>query len=212
MRKLSLVMMAVAMTVAANAQFGINAGFNIANIGGKDATESKLGGDKKALMVPHFGVYYNAMLGDHFSIQPEASFQPQGVKINSVNQTPTVTAKLALNYFDIGVIMRWNQGPGFYVGTGPQLQLLQSAKTKTAGQPDQDIKDQVKKSDFAWCFRAGYDLHMGLGFYAGFLMGFSTIDNTTNPDDIKNRVFQLGARFNITKIAKKGEKDKGKGK
>jgi len=195
MKKIVFIALLLTIFVTAEAQFGVNAGANLANFGGTDATEANLGADKKVIIGPHFGVYYNAAVGDHFSVQPELGFSPQGVKLESTG----VTGKIVLNYITIGALARWNSGSGFYLGTGPQLGILMSAKTKVDGQPDDDIKDELKGSDFAWMFRAGYDLPGGFGFYAGFNLGLSTIDDASPADDVKNRVIQIGVRYNITK-------------
>lgn len=201
MKKLLLVSLVSLSAFAVNAQFGVNVGANLANIGGTDATSANLGADKKVLFAPHFGVYYNAAVGDHFSVQPELGFSPEGVKLESSG----VSAKIIFNYFTLGALARWNSGSGFYLGTGPQLGILMTAKAKTDGQPDEDIKDGTKSSDFAWMFRAGYDLPAGFGFYAGFNMGLGTIDDGSPADDVKNRVILFGVRYNITKGGKKGK-------
>lgn len=201
MKKLLLVSLIALSVIAVNAQFGVNAGANLANLGGTDATAENLGADKKVIIRPHIGVYYNAAVGDKFSIQPEVGYSPQGIKLESSG----ISGKILLDYLSLGALARWNSGSGFYLGTGPQLGFLLSAKTKVDGQPDEDIKDQLKSSDFAWMFRAGYDLPGGFGFYAGFNLGLTTIDDSSPADDVKNRVIQVGIRYNLTQG---GSKDK----
>jgi hypothetical protein len=195
MKKILLLSFVLLSAATINAQFGINAGANLANLGGSDATAANLGADKKVIFRPHFGVYYNAAIGDNFSIQPEVGFSPQGVKLESTG----ITGKIVLNYINIGALARWNSTSGFYLGTGPQFGILQSAEAQIDGEPDEDIKDQLKSSDFAWMFRAGYDLPGGFGFYGGFNLGLGTIDDETPAQDIKNRVIQIGIRYNLTK-------------
>ena len=203
MKKLFLLPVVFFTVLTINAQFGVNAGVNFANWGGSDATAANLGADKKVLIGPHFGVYYNAEIGEHFSVQPEVGFSAEGVKLVESG----VTAKVVTNYICIGALARWNSGSGFYLGTGPQLGLLMSAELQADGVPDEDVKDDLKSSDFAWMFRAGYNLPGGFGFYAGFNLGLGTIDGTSPPSDFKNRVIQLGIRYNITKGGSKKDKD-----
>lgn len=185
-----------------NAQFGVNAGINLSNFGGTDATAANLGADKKMLLRPHFGIYYNAAIGDNFSVQPEAGYSAQGVKLEASG----MSGKIVLDYFSLGALARWNSGAGFYLGTGPQMGILLSAKIKVDGDPDEDIKDDTKSTDFAWMFRAGYTLPAGFGFYAGFNLGLGTIDDNSPADDVKNRVIQFGLLYNLSKVAAKNKK------
>ena len=202
MKKFFLFFLITVSAIAVNAQFGVNAGANLANLVGSDATASNLGADKKMIFRPHFGAYYNAAIGSQFSVQPELVYSAQGLKLEATG----VTGKIVLDYLNLGALARWNSSAGFYLGTGPQLGFLMSAKVKVDGQPDDDIKDDLKSTDFSWLFRAGYDLPAGIGFYAGFNLGLGTIDDSSPADDIKNSVIMFGVRYNISKVAEKKKK------
>lgn len=204
MRKLSLVMMAVALTVAAQAQFGIYAGLNIANWGGADATNAIPGADKNGQLGLNVGATYNVPVSEHFSIVPGAEFSAQGAKFTAGGAEANVNT----DYINLDVLARWNSGQGFSIGAGPYAGFLMSAKVKQDGQPDDDIKDNLKGTDFGILFRAGYFFTEHFGIQAGFRLGFSTIDDTTPAQDIKNRVFCASVVYSISGPGKAAKNEK----
>ena len=189
-KSLFLIILAFAVT-ALQAQFGVKGGVNFANWAGDDVDED----GKKSLIGPHFGIFYNAKLTEMFSIQPDLVYSAQGVKYEVLG----VEVKAATSYINLTGLVRLNTSSGFFVGLGPQIGFLMSAKAKTEGADDEDFKDDMKGTDFAAALAAGFELESGFGFYARYNHGLSTIAE----DDSKayNRVFQVGLRYAFGKKA-----------
>jgi Outer membrane protein beta-barrel domain len=190
MKKITLIFFLAVTCTAAQAQFGIKAGLNVANWGGSDADDE----GKKSLMGIYGGVYYNLELSENISVQPELVYSGQGVKYEASG----TTAKVVLGYVNLTPLLRYNSSGGFFVGIGPQIGFLTSAKTKVDGESDEDVKDQFKGTDFAAVIAIGFEMENGFGVYARYNHGISKIPDAS---DVKvyNRVFQVGLRYNLTK-------------
>ncbi len=133
------------------------------------------------------GVFYNIKTGEVISVQPELVYSGQGVKGEG--------GKIVLSYINLTPLVRYNNA-GFFVGIGPQVGFLLSAKSKPDGGSGEDIKDQLKGTDIAAVIATGYELASGIGFYARYNHGLTTISDDSN-DKIFNRVFQIGLRYRI---------------
>ena len=191
MKKLLFIAVLAVSALAVNAQFGIKAGLNLANLGGDDVDDE----GKKALISIYGGFYYNIACGETFSFQPELVYSGQGAKYEEMGYK----AKLALGYLNLTPLCRFNTSSGFFVGAGPQFGFLLSAKAKADGEDDEDIKDQLKGLDIAGAIAAGFEMENGFGFYIRYNHGFTTI---ADEDDTKvfNRVFQIGLRYSFNKM------------
>ena len=140
------------------------------------------------------GVYYNIGLGRLFSIQPELLYSSMGSKFKTII-TPSAEGSLNLNYLSVPVLFKitpiWRLG----LFAGPQMDFLMSAKTKIDGQSDEDIKDQVKGTDFGGTVGAEFWFTRHIGIYGRYMGGFSSIneDNYGVPNtDVKNSAWQVG--------------------
>lgn len=190
MKKIILLPLLILIIVQAHSQFGIKGGLNLADWHGDDVDDD----GKQSLVGPYFGVFYNYRIATIFSIQPELVYSTQGVKYDFSGQEE----KVATDYLNLTPLFRWNTSSGFYAGTGPVIGFLLSAEFQEEGQPDIDIKDDLKAVDFAWAFEAGYDLKSGLGFNVRYNLGLITIDDEpTDPADIKNSVLSFGLKYSF---------------
>jgi hypothetical protein len=187
MKKIFLFAIIVSALTTAQAQFGVKAGLNMANLGGDDVDDE----GKKSLMGFHGGIFYNIVAGESFSVQPELVYSAQGAKY----EFGGISAKFALNYLNFTPLLRYNSS-GFFVGVGPQIGFLMSAKTKADGADDEDVKDQLKSVDFAAAIAAGYEFENGFGFYGRFNYGLSSISEDSD-EKVFNRVFQIGLRYSL---------------
>ena len=185
MKRLILLLLLTGSTLIASAQFGAKAGLNISNVGGDDAV------DNKALIGFYLGVYYNAMLSGNLSFQPELVYSMEGAKFDD----GTDEVKFMLNYLALTALLRYNFESGFFIGTGPKLGLLMSAKAKFEDE-SVDIKDQFKGSNFAWAFALGYMSAGGIGFYARYDLGLANIVDSDDAD-LKTRLISIGLRYNF---------------
>ena len=180
MKKMIVFFAIILFGFTANAQFGVKGGANFANFGGDDA------GDDKMLVAFYAGVLYNVMINEMFSFQPELVYSGQGAKDED-------DLKLKLNYLNLAPLFRYNTKSGFFVGTGPQIGFLLSAKFKDDNN-SVDVKDQFKSTDFSWAFMLGYQMQSGFGVYGRYNLGLSNILDA-DEGDLKNMVIQLGLRY-----------------
>lgn len=188
MKKLLFIAVLAVITLTANAQFGIKGGLNLANLGGDDVEDE----GKKALLGFYGGAFYNIACGETFSVQPELVYSGQGAKYDFMG----FESKLVLSYINLTPLARFNTSSGFFVGVGPQLGFLLSAKAKAEGQDDEDVKDQLKGIDIAGAVAAGFEFESGFGFYARYNHGFTTISDQSDTK-VFNRVFQVGLRYSF---------------
>jgi len=189
MKKPILLLCFTLITLVSTAQFGLKAGLNIANVGGDDAE------DNKALIGWYLGAYYNAMIASSFSFQPELIWSAQGAKFDD----GTDEAKLMLAYIQLTALLRYNAQSGFFIGTGPGLGFLTSAKVKADGEKV-DVKDEFKGSNFLWAFALGFMGKSGWGAYARYDLGLSNILDD-DESDLKTRVISLGLRWQFMRAA-----------
>lgn len=186
MKKFFLLGICVILFSATKAQveYGVKGGFNISNIGGSDVNNNK------ARIMIHLGGFVEASLTDKISLQPELYYSAQGAKFKA----PGDDHKYNLGYINLPVLLKYNFDNGIYAGVGPQLGFLLSAKNKVGGNKF-NIKDDLKKVDFAWVFDLGYQPKGSkFGVDARFNLGLSRLDED---GDIKwfNRVFQVGVFY-----------------
>jgi maltoporin len=171
----------ISMTQAQKTQFGIKAGLNAASVKvtGGDDWNGKAGA--------HFGFLAHIHCSDNFAIQPEITYSMQGGKDGD--------DKLKLNYINIPVLAQYMFNNGFRLQTGPQIGFLTTGKTKS-GDVEIDIKDDLKSTDFAWTFGAGYLFPEGIGIDARYNLGISNISETED-FEAKNMVFQVGVFYHF---------------
>lgn len=181
MKKFFLLIGIISFSIITHAQLGITAGLNVSTWRGDDADGAK------SLMGFNAGAYYNVAINNKFSFQPEAVFSAEGSKDD-------MDVSYKTNYINVSPLFRYNSS-GFFVGTGPQIGFLMSAKADD-GDMSVDIKDAMKSTNFSWAFMTGYEMSNGLGIYARYNLGMANIVDDDNAD-IKTGVFQVGLRYNF---------------
>ena len=122
----------------------------------------------------------------NFAVQPELVYSSQGAKYSNGSNNTT----FKLGYINIPVMFQYMFDNGFRLEAGPQLGFLVSAKANST-----DIKDQVKKVDFALGVGVGY-IHepSGFGVDARYNLGLSNINENSSVKST-NRGFQLGVFY-----------------
>lgn len=180
---LSLVLLAAITVVNAQVRVGVKAGLNLANITGSDANGFKTHANF------HVGGLVNIPVSGGFSVQPELIYSGQGAKEEFEGES----GKVNLSYINIPVLAKYTFNGGFYAETGPQLGFLVSAKEKIGGQ-SQDIKDQIKSSDFAWGIGVGYQSEAGFGGGVRYNYGLGKLDKNSN-SKVYNSVIQIGVHY-----------------
>ncbi|MFT3824102.1 MAG: porin family protein [Chitinophagaceae bacterium] len=185
MKKVFIAFVCATSLLSAKAQvkFGVKAGANISNwTGDVEDTKSKVG--------LNVGAYAKIPLFASFSLNPEVYFSGQGVK----GEESGVDVKYNTNYINIPVLFQYNHASGFFAHTGPQIGILLSAKEK-AEDVSVDVKEYLKKADFAWAFGAGYITKLGLGINVRYNLGLANVLDESGETSVKNSVFQVGLLY-----------------
>ncbi len=196
MKKLLLFAFAASVTTIAGAQiqFGAKAGLNLANL-----SISPKSSDYSLNMKPDFnaGVLVSIPLFSKFSLQPEIMYSAQGSKLKSTDESGTYN----MNYINVPVLFKYKDASGFFAEIGPQLGILTSAKAKS-GSESQDLKDELKSTDFSGVVGIGYLSRLNLGIDARYNLGLSNIVKESSDGKLKNGVIQVGVFYMFGKSRK----------
>jgi len=188
-------MLLIPRELQAQLKLGVHAGMNL-------ETQAELGTLwNNCEIYPGFllGGFLEIGAGKHISLQTELNYQKKGEKVNSSIEGAEATTKREFNYLSVPVLIReniHNAGLGekwdltFFAG--PYAGYLVSAKSKMSvgdETSNQDIEDQVEKSDFGAIFGGGvkYKLLNGNAISAElrYEMGLAKVDK--QDPDIRNK-------------------------
>lgn len=191
-----------------NFYFSLKGGLNWSNLDGLDDTSVRRG--------PNFGMLANIRLNDRWSIVPE--FAPlSGKGAEDILLRPTGSAELdallanstssqtTLKYIDIPVVVQFRPHPRAYIGAGPQVAYLLSAKDTFRAKVnedddlsyDEDIKDALNSWEFGFVVEAGFVLlptrqGPGLTVYGRYARGLNDIVKDNDGDAVYTSVWQFG--------------------
>jgi hypothetical protein len=190
MKKITISLLLVAATAVAYAQeyaIGIKGGPNFANID----TEASPGENYDNRTGFHLGAFAQ-FRGERVGIQPEILFSQQGSKV-TINGNDF---KSNFSYVNIPVIVKLYTIAGINLQVGPQIGFLTSADYN-----DQDVKDELKATDFSLALGVGWDLPLGLTIDGRYNWGLSDISDGSGASmgTIKNQVWQISAGWKIFK-------------
>jgi hypothetical protein len=146
------------------------------------------------------GLAFEAGLSSTFALQLEANYSPQGAGV--INDDATTAGSYQLNYITVPLLAKLYATPKLSFYAGPQVGLLISAKTKSSGQEDTDVKDQLTSTDFAAVFGGEYRFANGVFISTRYNLGLANaIEDETTNTEIKNRYFsfRIGYSFALGK-------------
>lgn len=105
------------------AQLGVKASLNIANVSLEDA--SIAGADFSSKLGLGIGVFYKLKLSDQLTLQPELNYMQQGTKLSEDVFDETYESTFSLNYIQIPVLFKCGFGnmnaTNYFVEAGPYL-------------------------------------------------------------------------------------------
>lgn len=193
----------------AQAQLGIKGGVN------KAVLRGKVGGGADYQTSYHAGIFYEAKLFGPLSVQPELLYSLQGAQARSLVRNGNLEAfDTKLHYLTLPVLAKLTFGPVF-VEAGPQFSYLVSSSDDgrlqidpTSSGPGEylDFKrrnsDDYKKGELGVALGAGVKLPLGFAIGGRFTTSLSDIGDyrsltNVNSSDLKNRVFQVYASFQL---------------
>lgn len=140
--------------------------------------------------------------GERLGFQPEIIFSQQGSKF-SYSGSPDLESNFS--YVNIPLIVKLYTIAGLNLQVGPQIGFLTKAEWETPT-GTQDVKNDLKSTDFSLGLGVGWDLPFGLSIDARYNLGLS--DNSDGAStasgasvtDLKNQVFQVSAGFKLFKF------------
>lgn len=195
MRKLNLIVIVSFLFIgtsvmAQETAFGIKGGLNLSEIKIDDpeaSYNSKTG--------YHAGIFLRGKF-DKVAIQPELLLYTQRGDFSG----PGYSGSEDFTYLTIPLMVKFYPVMGLNLQVGPQFGFLldgeRSAET-LFGPIKQDIKDQYESNDFSVSAGAGYDFPFGLSLDARYNIGVKDINNATNGDEAKSRVFLISIGWNF---------------
>jgi len=192
----SLVLFSTA-AMAQEVGIGIKAGPNFAKL---DANSS-LATNYSNRTGWHAGAFV-LFRGERVGFQPEVIFSQQGSKFN-YSGSPDLESNFS--YVNVPLIVKLYTVAGLNLQVGPQIGFLTSAKIEQPNSSE-DVKNQLKSTDFSLGLGVGWDLPFGLSIDARYNLGLSdnsdglTTASGTKVTDLKNQVIQVSAGFKLFKF------------
>jgi hypothetical protein len=204
-RFLSLCLLGLLGTTAAQAQLGVKAGLNAAVLDGQDISAST-----RFRTSHHVGVFYEAKVLGPLSVQPELQYSLQGGSFKSA----LADFDTKLHYLNAPLLAKVRFAR-VYVEAGPQLGLLLKAREEgrvmtgqdedgvaVFGSDDRGAWNRYKKADLSFCVGAGFKLFAGLSVGARFVAGLNDVNavrhiSGVNDERLRNRVFQGFVAFQL---------------
>lgn len=180
---------------------GLKGGPNFANLN----TDEGAGENYKARTGFHLGAFA-LIKGEKVGFQPEILFSQQGSKFK-YSGSPDLKANFS--YVNIPLIVKLYTIAGINLQVGPQIGLLTSAEAEdyntTSGQiTKEDIKDDLKKTDFSLALGVGWDLPFGLSIDGRYNLGLSDVNDDggsgASANSIKNQVWQFSVGYKLFKF------------
>lgn len=176
---------------------GITAGVNIATLGGSDVDDA----DNLTGFMAGLSLVYP--VSEIFAIQPELLYSTRGAK-GSLGDG--LTGELKLAYIDIPVLARIPlgtnpaarpvlfAGPAISFNVGCDIEGTDGSFTVKAD--CDDVEFDVKSVEFSLIGGAGLDFN-NFGIFARYQHGLTSIDDSSDPAKVYNRLFTIGARISI---------------
>lgn len=175
--------------------FGVMAGGTFSKFGGADVQDAKTHVGFAA------GGFVTLGLSPSFALQPELLFVQKGAKDES---DPNLTATIKLSYLEMPLLAKFrlpakgNGGqisPHAYGGGAIAFRLgcrikVASGSTSLSSDCEDDPDTEVKKTDFSLIFGLGVDIGRAM-IDARYDLGLSTLDGSSEHNDVKNRTFYL---------------------
>ncbi|HMP99229.1 MAG TPA: porin family protein [Cyclobacteriaceae bacterium] len=174
--------------------FGLKGGLNLSSIDLQDAEatyNSRTG--------YHAGVFLRGKF-DKVAIQPELLLFTQSGEIQS---SIIGTAQESFTYLAIPVLLKFYPLGGLNIQAGPQFGFLLDGERKGEvlgiGNYTQDITEHYKNSDVIVSLGAGYDFGFGLNLDVRYNIGVKDINNATQGEEARSRVFMISLGWNFLK-------------
>ena len=211
MKKIFTLLIVVTLTSSissAQAQFGVTAGLNMANMTGGD-----LGDEWVMKMGMHFGLSANITLSDDMTLNTGALYSTKGSQMEGSRM------EIAINYsyIEIPLNLSFPVSDQMSLMAGPYIALLMSAEAIVkfddlsvgASDPvltgdDIDIKEDTRPMDYGINIGAGFAVTEAFSINAGYQIGLASLnpDGTgviisDDDDSVKNSNIHIGMTYSF---------------
>jgi hypothetical protein len=170
--------------------FGIKGGLNLTSLKVDDPGASY---DSRTGF--HAGIFLRGRV-NKVGIQPEVLiFTQRGEGTFSLTKVEE-----SFTYLSIPVMLKFYPIGGLNLQVGPQFGFLLDGERKYEGaftSYKEDIKDTYKSSDVSISLGGGYDFGFGLGLDVRYNIGVKDINNATNGEPAKSRIFLISLGWNF---------------
>ncbi|MBC7884294.1 MAG: PorT family protein [Saprospiraceae bacterium] len=169
-----------------NAQLGVRAGVNLANLSIDPEDENFSYGTKLGFGV---GVFYKLKAGDNLTIQPELNFMQQGAKAEFDFLGETAKSTISFNYLQVPVFFKYGFGDmdatNFFVQAGPYVGMgigKVVSESCIGGDCEEDEaeygdgEDGPKNPDYGVQLGAGVNINSNISVDARYILGLANLN------------------------------------
>lgn len=158
--------------------FGINAGVNVASLGGNDAV--------KSFVSYHVGIAASKEINSTWSLEPRLLFSVQGAQEREDRKL-----KLSYYYVNLPIYFKAKIDRSFSFVFGPQFSALLNATRKNDKGRD-NVTGQLNPFDIAVCAGINVSVAKNLQLQANYNFGLLNTSAFEGDDHYSNRVLQVG--------------------
>jgi len=204
---LSFLMMSISLSInAQKTEFGIKAGYNLADLRGSTIFNEFQSGFSA-------GFFFDYQLKEQWWIQPELLLSNQGGKSNrnadfgiDVTNDAKIESQIQLSYLNLPLMLKYYPFKSFYAEFGPQIGLLIDSQYTRMSSNEFEKEDLTRifertKNDFdlGLNFGLGYKFDFGLRITARYNFGLTKItdDRVFYIRNLKNSVFSLMLGYSL---------------
>jgi hypothetical protein len=199
-RLFKIVILLILASGYANAQdtaFGLKGGLNLTNLKVSDPQASY---DSRAGY--HAGIFVRGKVGK-VAFQPELLLYTSSNKVNYYGSSlNSGSVENSFTYLTVPVMIKFYIVSGLNIQVGPQFGFLLDGEQKyntTLFKGTKDIKDTYKSTDTAISAGGGWDFPFGLNLDVRYNIGVKDINNVSNGEPAKSRVFLVSVGWNFVK-------------
>lgn len=181
---------------------GIKLGYNSADFYG-DSPAFESSSAKGGFCV---GVFKSTGILGLVAIQPELLYTQKGSKTEGDHQGQTATFTTHLDYLEVPLLVKLTLPipatlkPNIYAGPVFALKVSDKGTREYNNTTEEFDLPDYKSFDYGAVFGIGLDLGFPVGkvvFDFRYTRGMTSIDNSIDPEDIKNQVFSFTAGYSL---------------
>jgi hypothetical protein len=147
----------------------------------------------------HGGIFFRAKFSK-VAIQPEVFLSTMSTDVESTFSRLAQKYQDNFTYLCVPVLVKFYLFHGLNIHAGPQFSFLLDGERKWENSlvtSATDIKDYYKNNDVSVSAGAGWDFGFGLNLDVRYNLGVKDINNFTNGEEVKSRVFQVSLGWNF---------------